>query len=91
MMRHKGLAKLAEEIGELGQVIGKRLQYPDGPHPDEHREKPLDERMEDEMADTLAAITFAIRRNGLNGWRILNRQAEKLALFESWDQEPETH
>lgn len=87
-MRHGGLAKLAEEIGELGQVVGKRLQYPDGPHPDEHREKPLDERMEDEIADVVAACWFVVQKRGLDRGKIGARLLEKKALFAKWDMEP---
>lgn len=86
-MRHKGLAKLAEEIGELGQVVGKRLQYPEGPHPDEYREKPLDERMEDEIGDVIAACWFVVRKRELDKPKVVRRMMEKQALFAQWDME----
>lgn len=52
-----GLAKLAEECGELLQVIGKKLAYyTTQTHPDDG--PPLDDRLRDEMADVAATIGF---------------------------------
>jgi NTP pyrophosphatase (non-canonical NTP hydrolase) len=86
-MHSKGLAKLTEEMGELGQVVGKRQAYPEGPHPDEYREKPLDERMEDEIADVIAACWFVVQKWDLDRPKISARVMEKKALFAKWDME----
>lgn len=83
----KGLAKLDEELHELGQVVGKKLAYY---HVDEHPDggPPLSERMEDEMGDVFAAVQFVIQKWGLNATRIAMRSGEKLALFQKWDADP---
>lgn len=82
-----GLAKLAEECGELQQVIGKLLAYPTGPHPDGG--DPLTRRLEDEMADVAAAIDFLVgASNGLLfGARMRARQTAKYERFTGWHQE----
>jgi hypothetical protein len=80
-----GLLKLAEECGELVQVIGKLLAYPDGIHPDDG--PPLPERLETEIAHVLAAADFTIFANGLSADRIRTRHEYKLSLFDRWHQE----
>lgn len=87
-MAAKGLAKLAEECGELLQVIGKKLAYFDtDKHPDNG--PPLSLRLEDEIADVMSACEFVIEIFDLNKNRILNRRSQKLKLFRSWHAEPE--
>jgi len=85
-MLHGGLAKLAEECGEVVQVVGKRLQYPLGDHPDGQGD--LRARLEDEIADAMAACEFVVEKQGMNSQRIRERVARKLALFRAWDREP---
>ena len=90
-MTHQGLAKLGEEIGELQvelgklqQVIGKYYAYPGGEgHPDGLG--PMRMRLEDEMADVLAAIYFVRNTMNLNRNRITDRQILKEKLFAEWD------
>ena len=87
-MTNMGLSKLTEEMGECGQIIGKMLQYPDlmmdnaKSHPDGTN---LRRRLEEEMADTLAAIRFASMKMDLDISRIFSRQVEKEQLFNQWD------
>lgn len=82
-----GLAKLLEESGELQQVIGKLVAYPDGAHPDGTN---LTDRLHDEIADVLAACSFVIESNkALDAGRIDTRFLRKLARFRGWHaQEP---
>lgn len=86
-MPNKGLNKVVEECGELVQVAAKRMAYPRGKHPDEHREKPLNLRIEDEAGDVLAAVDFMVARLGLDRLRVAFRRQKKLRLFRKWDKE----
>jgi NTP pyrophosphatase (non-canonical NTP hydrolase) len=76
-----GLAKLAEEAGELIQVLAKlvgvsgRDRYYDG--------SDLRERLIEECGDLTAAIAFFTETNGL-GAAVDARAREKLALFRHW-------
>ena len=89
MMTANGLAKLLEEMGELSQVTAKRLAYfkPGAEHPD--GAGALDQRMEDEMADVIAAIVFVANKFDLSAPRIQARIAAKVAKFEQWDAVPD--
>jgi NTP pyrophosphatase (non-canonical NTP hydrolase) len=78
-----GLSKLAEEAGEVAQVIGKIIgangavdHWDGGP--------PLNLRLEDEMADLMAAMIFVAHKNGCDLERMVDRSAAKLTLFEQW-------
>jgi NTP pyrophosphatase (non-canonical NTP hydrolase) len=83
-----GISKLIEECGEVGQVAGKlignegRTDHWDGTD--------LRERLEDEMADVIAAIDFVTSLNGLSAARITQRAGKKLALFNSWHRNQQT-
>lgn len=83
--RWPGLAKLAEECGEVIQVIGKIIAangetaHWDGTD--------LLERLEDEIADMRAAAAFLIRHNDLDAGRVTNRTADKLVTFDGWHRE----
>lgn len=85
-MSHKGLAKLAEELGELSQVVGKKLAYMEGPHPDGGVS--LDLRLEEEMGDVIAAISFVQKKLKLESAHIQLRAHHKLDLFQNWDKQP---
>lgn len=82
-----GLAKLAEECGEVLQVLGKlvmiqgRVEHWDGSN--------LKERIEEEIADVLAACAFFIETGGLDRDKIAIRRHEKEALFWKWHQAQE--
>lgn len=81
---HGGIAKLIEECGELQQVLGKFLTYGMGEHPD--GKGLLKDRIEDEMADVLAALQLVIvKYPGLDPSRINFRSHQKLKLFLEWD------
>lgn len=80
-----GLAKLTEECGEVIQVAGKLIaSNGESAHWDG---TDLRQRLEDELADVQAAIYFAVDLNGLDRDRMLQRTADKLALFKHWQQE----
>lgn len=88
-MAANGLVKLLEELGELSQIAAKKLAYYDtDEHPDGNGS--IKKRIEDEMADVLAAIDFSIAAHGLDEGRILDRAEAKLALFKSWAGEIDT-
>jgi len=80
--RWAGGSKLIEECGETVQVCGKLMGTRGGTQHWEGR--PLDERLEDELADLQAAITFVIQCNPLDGERIRGRTKEKLERFNHW-------
>jgi hypothetical protein len=79
-----GLAKLAEESGELVQILAKlvgasgRDTYYDGTD--------LRARLIEECGDLRAALTFFVETNEL-GPAVEARAAEKLALFRRWHAE----
>lgn len=81
-MREDGLAKLTEEIGELGTIVGKMLQYPtlrrdkDRNHPSGYN---LRVKMSEEMADVEAAIAYV--RTALDLPSMDKRRVEKLHTF----------
>jgi hypothetical protein len=89
-MKHNGLAKLTEEIGEVGQVAGKMLQYPvlqyheTELHPDG---KHLRTELENEIGDVMASFRFVVKKLHLNFEAINKRANEKSKLFSEWDRE----
>jgi NTP pyrophosphatase (non-canonical NTP hydrolase) len=83
MMCADGLAKLIEECGELIQVCGKKLAYfTTNDHPDGG--PPLNQRLEDEMGDVVAAVNIVVQLLGLDEDAIDDRVAQKQALFLKW-------
>jgi len=86
-MHANGLAKLIEEISELGQVAAKKMAYM---HTDDHPDGggSLKLRMQDELADVAAAATFVVQTFGLDGDYIKHRAAIKLARFQQWHSDP---
>ena len=86
-MSNNGFSKLAEETGELQQVIGKVLAYglKCGNHPDGG--KPLVDRFIEESGDVIASIYFIAQKYNLNINAIDRRVASKLAIFKQWDKE----
>lgn len=83
-MEGKGLVKLMEECGELTQVAAKRLAFKDG---DLHWDGKgsLKKRLEDELADVIAASAFVSAKLGLDDRAIERRAAKKLKQFHEWD------
>ena len=85
-MDKKGLTKLMEECGELTQIAAKKAAYIDTDiHPDG---KSMSRRMEDEIADVMAASIFVTKKFGLNREYIYARAEQKMATFEEWDKDP---
>lgn len=84
-----GLSKLVEELGELGQVLGKYLGA--GGHPHHWDGSNLDRRAEAEMGDVLAAIQFFVEANPdrFAPNVVEARAIEKLDLFRLWHENPE--
>jgi NTP pyrophosphatase (non-canonical NTP hydrolase) len=82
-MTGKGLAKLIEECGELLRVAGKRLAYyTTDEHPDGG--PPLAVRLEEEIADVIAAAKLVTQLHGLDAKRIAERSDAKLRTFLAW-------
>lgn len=98
-MTNNGLSKLVEEIGELGQVAGKMLQYPAlmhdvqvmanvsgeggfAKHPDGTN---LRLRLQEELADVMAAARFVMVKLDLDVTAVFQRQCAKESLFNQWD------
>lgn len=89
-MQQNGLAKLSEEAGELVQVIGKLIGYPElqGDSTTQHPDGTiLRHRLEEEMADVWAAQQFVIGKLGLDNQVIVDRAMDKLNRFRKWDSE----
>lgn len=81
-MAGNGLVKLVEELGELAQVAAKKLAYM---HIDQHPDgTSLKARMEEEMADVLAACAFVTSQFDLDEVKMDARVARKLQLFREW-------
>ena len=79
-----GLAKLAEECGELVQVIGKIMAYPDAsqPHPDG---SDLVKRLQVELGDLQAAADYVLHANdAMDISAVASRRWDKVELFMSW-------
>lgn len=80
-----GVAKLLEEMGEVGQVCGKLIAV-DGARA--HWDgSDLYERLELEIGDVLAAADFLAEHNPLRVEAIEAQRRTKLALFNEWHTE----
>lgn len=77
-----GLAKLAEECGEVVQIVAKLVAT--GGRVDHWSGLDLHDELCDELGDLLASITFVKRHNVLDMQRMADRQYRKLDLFEKW-------
>ncbi len=77
-----GVSKLAEEAGEVMQVVGKLMgtggasEHWDGTN--------LRARLADELADLSAAIEFVIDKCDMPVEQIRARMREKLTTFDRW-------
>lgn len=78
-----GLSKLVEEAGEVVQVIGK-LMGTGGKTTHWDGKGDLKDRLEEEIADVMAACTFVVTVNKLDRDKIATRMADKLVLFHEW-------
>jgi NTP pyrophosphatase (non-canonical NTP hydrolase) len=84
-MHNKGLTKLMEECGELIQICAKKSAYMNiDRHPDGSS---LKHRLEDEIADVVAALTFVVEKFDLDVPYMDERSQDKLALYEQWNSE----
>lgn len=83
---HPGFAKLIEESGELGQVMGKFVQT-DGA--ENHWDGTnLRDRLAEEAADLYAALDFMLATSDVNRSQVDTRRRQKLLKFWEWhDQE----
>lgn len=100
-MHDNGLTKLTEESAELlielisalsrlSVVASKKAAYQNTDlHPD--GKGSLAERLENEIADVLAAAEFVIEALKLNLTRIEQRYEDKVARFKAWENEHATH
>lgn len=77
-----GLAKLAEECGEVIQIIGKLIAT--GGRTGHWSGLDLKIELEDEMADVRAALCFVWENNDVDVPRMVDRISRKLQLFEEW-------
>lgn len=78
----QGLPKLVEETGELQQVLGKLIVFPEGNHPDGTNN--MTHRLEEELGHVLAAIEYLITFNGLDRGAIQYHGNTKLELYKHW-------
>lgn len=78
----KGIGKLIEEAGEVSQVLGKLIPFPDGRHPDGNGN--LRQRIQEEIADLYAALDYFVGENSLNGKDINARRQDKYRQFMEW-------
>jgi NTP pyrophosphatase (non-canonical NTP hydrolase) len=86
-----GVAKLMEECGETVQVLAKLVMIGGGR--DHFDGTDLYVRIEEELADLQAAISFVLFYNGENGNLDLERMIERISakrdLFMKWHAEGE--
>lgn len=77
-----GIAKLNEECGEVIQIVGKLMAYPIEPHPSGTK---LIKKLEEEIGDVLAAITYLLHNNSsIDAERIARRRDMKCRIFSEW-------
>lgn len=84
-----GLSKLIEEAGEVQQVCGKLIGS--GGNVDHWDGSTLNLRLEEEIADLLAACHFVGDVNGLDWRRIYRRSTQKLTQFHKWHQDEQAN
>ena len=79
----RGIGKVIEECGEVGQLLGKLILYPDGNHPDGKGH--LYERLGEEIADLYAALDYFVAENDMDiDGHISERRKSKFDLFNRW-------
>lgn len=85
-MSQKGLTKLLEELGELSQIAAKKIAYMET---DEHPDGlgSMKARMEDEVADVVAAIMFVADKFDLDYEKMEDRVVLKYERFQKWDEQ----
>lgn len=88
-MSNRGMNKLMEECGELIQVLAKKSAYPEGAHPSRLIGNSMDAKIEDEIGDVLAAISFVTKKLKLSDHDIQSRANAKYNVFLDWDRDTE--
>lgn len=83
--RWNGLSKLIEEAGEIVQVAGKIIAT--GGNRQHWEGSDLKVRLEEEIADLVAAVQFMTERGAIDGDHIRRRAARKLETFTRWHHE----
>ncbi len=85
-MKHKGLVKLTEECGELIQIVSKKMN---SMHSDQHPNgvDSIKFKIEHEMADVVAAITYSSVKLKLDITRIQKLAQAKINSFPKLDNE----
>lgn len=79
-----GMAKTIEEIGELLQPFGK-IQSVGGSNVYPWGDVNLSEKVEEEAADLIAALTFLVQKSPLIREEVvIDRYRRKTMLFEAW-------
>lgn len=85
-MHSDGLTKLMEECGELIQIAAKKSAFPDSEiHPDG---KSINIRLQEEIADVVAAISLVVAVFDLDRKFIDDRANTKAQLFFEWQSDP---
>lgn len=82
---YPGLSKLIEEAGEVIQVAGKLIAT--GGASEHWDGSDLRARLQEEIADVMAACRFVIDWNGLDHEAIEDRMDDKQRLFDKWHRE----
>lgn len=81
-----GLAKLAEEAGELIQVIGKIIAM-GGTDVHWDGTTSLRARLMEEMGDVTAAVDFLVEQNAFRPMDLQARHDQKLSMYRQWQRE----
>lgn len=79
-----GFSKLIEECGEVLQEVGKTIGLGDLDTLHWDLKGTMRPRLEDEIADLMAALYFVLEQNKLDTTHIAERMTKKLAKFERW-------
>lgn len=83
-MANKGRNKLMEECGELVQILAKKNAIPEDHDIHWDQKGSVAGRMEEEIADVIAASIYVIEHNKLNQDAIQKRVEKKLTMYADW-------
>lgn len=83
--RWPGISKLVEEMGEVGQILGKLMGT--GGEREHWNVADLKSALEDELGDLSAAIDFVVAYCSLDRDAIHKRMMNKIRLFEHWHEQ----
>lgn len=82
VQQYLGIGKVVEESGELLQILGKLIAFPNNEHPDGKGDLLI--RASDEFADVKAANQYFVHVNGLDENYINKRSVTKFNQFMKW-------